>query len=833
MNLSFNWLNDYIDLSQYGAQKTGDLLTMKTCEVEKVYEFFGYLDDYLVAEVKEVKPHPDADKLVVCRVYDGTEEIQIVTGAPNVVAGKKYPVAKIGVTLPGPDGITMKKAKLRGLESYGMLCSAKELLLEDLLSDEEKSMAEKGIMTLPDAFSTGASLRKEMGLDDVIIEIDNKSITHRPDLWSHYGFARELSALTGLPLRFNPLESEFKVDNHTDEKLKPVKVSIEEKSAGGYCSAMLDGIEIKPSSNKMKNRLLAAGMRPINNVVDVSNYVMLELGQPNHAFDRSQIHGDIVISRSKKDEKIITLDSKEYVLPEGLVLIRDGERPVALGGVMGGENTEVTAGTTSLFLESATFHRADIRKAVSETGIRTEASQRFEKGQDPSKAPAAIRRFAVLLKETCENLTMGEVNEFYDEPIKENIITTTTTYLRTRLGNVKIEDKKIKEILENLGMQCTISQETLTVTVPSWRSYFDITIPEDLVEELGRVIGYATITQEPLYVPCRVPAFKNSMRDLEHYLRQIMSSRYAFSEVYNYAFVSEKEFEIDKRFAEKPVKMANAINSDLPYMRISPLPGLLKNIKDNYRRSDELRFFEIERVFLPPNQSKIKGEPASDNLPIEKYFIAGVIAGTKKDETYLEVISAVTKNILARNNFDPYKIKTTRLTGENGRVFHPGRAAQIEFFEARSNDTKPLLRWGQVHPQITDKLDIDRSVFYFEAWLEDILENSHDTSYQIVSKVPAADYEVTVVVPRKTDFATLVETIGFVQQAKPGVDKTVIEQIKHISTYTGDPIPQDQKAVSLQVVLKNHTRTIDHEELRKSLEKTIKNLEKAGYELRS
>ncbi|RME89367.1 MAG: phenylalanine--tRNA ligase subunit beta, partial [Candidatus Hydrogenedentota bacterium] len=407
MKLSWNWLNEYIDLRNYRPEEIANVLTMKSCEVEGVEEFLPHLDDILVAEVKSVKKHPNADKLVICEVFDGKETLQIVTGAPNVEDSKKYPLAKIGVTLP--NGLTMKKAKLRGVESYGMLCSAEEIGLEDFILPESP---EYGILPLPQELTVGTSLRTAWNLADVILDIDNKSITHRPDLWSHYGFARELSAILDLPLKNRP--EEIQINCATFEPDKPIKVEMEKGSAIAYCNAQFRQVHIQPSSIFMQARLLACGMRPINNVVDASNYVMLAMGQPNHAFDLDKLTGPIQINFSKEGEILKTLDGQERKLPAGLVLIRDNSVPVALGGVMGGETTEVSEDTKELFFESACFYRKDIRKAVSQLGIRTEASARFEKGQTPVNAPIAIRMFANLLLKTCPSLEMSDIQEQYN-----------------------------------------------------------------------------------------------------------------------------------------------------------------------------------------------------------------------------------------------------------------------------------------------------------------------------------------------------------------------------------------------------------------------------------
>lgn len=817
MNLSYAWLNHYIDLSKHTPEEIADLLTMKTCEVEKVEAFLPHLNDVLVAEVMSVTKHADADKLVICQVDAGKEKVQIVTGAPNVEAGKKYPMAGVGVTLP--NGMTMKKAKLRGEESAGMLCSIGELALDDFTFGDDFGSHEKGILELPSTFEVGKSLGSQLGTSDTILDIDNKSITHRPDLWSHFGFARELAALLKKPLKNVPAELDFKTSSDVDKGLKPPKIQIEGDAALNYSGALLDGIEIKQSSLTMQARLIAAGMRPINNVVDVSNYVMLAIGQPNHAFDRSLLSDTININYSKKGETITTLDGVEHSLPSEIVLIRDGKKPVALGGVMGGENTEVKDNTTSLFLESATFHRSDIRRAVSKVGLRTEASQRFEKGQDPTNAKIAIHLFANLLKETCPNLKMGKIqSEFKQKPIK-NKISTTISYIRQRLGNLKITDKQITSLLESLGLECKLNEDKLVVNVPTYRSYFDLTIADDLVEEIGRLVGYQEIAIEPVLVSCEVPQYINSQRQLEHRLRDLLSNSYHFSESFRYAFHSANDISLDGRFAKSAIELANPIHNDLAFMRISPMVGLLKNIEQFHKEHGSMRIYELERIFL--KNSKTGG----DQLPEEKYFVSGMVLDKASADDNLRSLSSMLADLLAKLNLPLAEQTWLPLTDDE--IFHPGRAGQI------LGQERTLVKWGQLHPKVTDQFGLP-SLYYFEALLEDLLElGKLDISYRHLVKFPASDFEITVLVDSRKPYAELIEAIGKANIVTGDVDKTYIEKVEHLTTYEGQPIEAGKKAVSIRLTWRNNTRTLKPDEIKDLQDRLIRKLEHAKIPLRA
>lgn len=842
MKLSYNWLNDFIDLGDMEISALADLLTMKTCEVEEFHALRPDLEKFLVAEVRKVEKHPDADKLRVCEVFDGAKTVQIVTGAPNVEAGKKYPMAPVGVVMPG--GLEIKPAKLRGVDSNGMLCSAGELDLENFVL----TLGEKvdGLLTLPDSMTVGQNIRKAFYLEDFIIDIDNKSITHRPDLWSHFGFAREISSLTGKPLKTIPLtkiKEEGSVDEANGKVLCKIEKSknegVESHAAIGYSWANLRGAVVKPSGLKMQARLIAGGMRPINNIVDVSNYVMLEMGQPNHAFDRARIGNAIAVSFAKGGEKMVLLDKREITTPAGVVVIKDGERPVALGGVMGGQDTEVGNTTTALFLESATFHRKDIRKAVSTLGIRSEASQRFEKGQNPENSLAAVYRFADLLKESCPDLALGKVEHLETETFKQNKINTSVSYILRRLGSVQIDAAKIVQILSSLGMSCVVSGDDLEVNVPVYRSYFDIEIPDDLVEEIGRVIGYNQVKPEPVMVSCEVPAFHNGLRAYEHRLRNLMSGSYQFTEVYNYAFQGAADIEADIRYlqnaAKAPVKMQNPINKELEFMRVSPLPGLLKNIAANHKEYANLRFFELERIFLPN-----EGRHDEKSLPAERYFLAGIMQSEMTPDENLTTLSAMVNDILVKSGFSYYDLVREQLSEP---VFHPGRAGVVKWRNQKGEE-KILAKWGELHPQLVNRYHIShhpaKRLYYFEIFIDDLvlylaeIEKALASSYVPVAKYPASEFEFTVVTDAKTPFATILGATGIPSTAKNTKSQdTALESVEHLTTYVGESIPAGKKAVSVKVRWRNRSRTLSHDEIKTLQDTLLASLAAADLSLRS
>lgn len=809
MKLSFNWLNEYVDLSDISPKELGDLLTMKTCEVEGFEDFMAHMAKIPVALIEELTKHPDADKLKICKVNTGKEVVQIVTGAANVELGKKFPAALVGVKLP--DGREMTKAKLRGVESLGMLCSGGELGITQLNYAPAKI---DGLMPLPDDWKVGAPLSDYFGAPDVILDIDNKSITHRPDLWCHFGFAREIAALLNKPLKKNPEAAHFK----TVPAALP-KIEIEKSAAITYCGAEISGFKVGPSPIARQIRLLSIGQKPINNIVDVSNYVLFEIGQPNHAFDRDKITGPVRVAYSKANEKIALLDGSEHTLPENLILIRDGEKAVALAGVMGGAGSETTDATTKLFLESATFPRAEIRKTVAKTGIRSDSSQRFEKAQNPEKAKAGIYRFAEILAEEQPSVQLSGIAEVTTEDfVKTAAIHVTNTFINQKLGNIAVRTASNAGILKRLNFRVEEKGDELIVTPPAYRKWFDITRAEDLVEEIGRFIGYKEITIEPALVPCETPRARNASRALEHRLRALAATRLNLNETFGYAFHSGADVATDERYAKanEALKMQNALNSDLDHLRISPLPGLLRAVHGNYREEKNTRLFEIEKIFLPATEPKLARR--------EEYFIA--VATTGEDASAaLADLAAIVAEILAACGVARHEQQFKNL---NDTIFHPGRSGAAGIKE------KIIFRFGEIHPRLLAAYGVKTPVYYCDALLSDLLSvPTGEISYRPPFTHPGVEFDMTLVMPKRGEFASLLAAAGVVQPlVRRDLDKTVLVAFEHVSTFTGGNLKEDEKAVSVRATWRNPTRTLAGDEIKKLQDGLVAKMQKAGFSLR-
>lgn len=801
MKLCYEWLSKFIDLNDLKPSELADLLTMKTCEIEDVQAFLPQLKEVLIGQVTTISPHPDADKLVICQVDAGDKKVTIVTGAPNVEEKALYPVALPGVTIP--NGLTLKLAKLRGVESEGMLCSAAELCLTELQSGYEQV---DGLWRLPEDSPVGESLANAFNFKATLLDVDNKSITHRPDLWSHFGFAREISSLTNKPLKNIPAEYKKKSTSYNGPQVK-----IKQDAALGYCGGVISNVEITSSPWDLQFRLLATGMRPINNVVDASNLTMLEIGQPNHPFDFDSLEGDIDIDLSNGSEVLETLDGIERKVPGGIPLILDNGKPVAFAGVMGGANTEVSDKTTRLFFESATFYRKHIRKCVTQLGLRTEASARFEKGQSAKLAAKAYELFADYLKLTCPEIISTDLNELYNEENSEVVISLQPQFVRKKLG-IEIEDKKIKDILQKLYFEV---DDQWQVTVPDHRRTFDIGIPEDLVEEVGRFLGYGSIPLNASKVNCEVPQFKNKIRETEHALRQRFALSYQFSEVHNYAFSEKDELSIDTRFALETPKLKNPTQDGNNYMKNSLLPHLLKNISANFRQADQLRFFEIDRVF----------QKTSELLPKEKLMAGGIIfSRTEPGQNLWRLGRSILMDLLLSAGIEESVIN---LLPSDQTFFHPGRQGVLKLADLE-------IHYGLLHPKLLTGFKLQKyALFYFDFSVEQFnnVSAQNQAKYIPVLKFPDSSFEFTVVMNARQPFSELAEVIGKVK--KPISDNTILYKVLHLDTYSGDNIEEGKKAVSVKVSWINATRTLLPDEIKQLQEKLLNKLSFKGFNLKT
>jgi phenylalanyl-tRNA synthetase beta chain len=646
MKVSFDILKKFVTPPrEFSGRELADALTMSTVEVDDYTDQAKSLAGAVVGLVIKVSPHPKADKLKLATVDIGKKEIEVVCGGVNLHEGMKVAFATIGTRVRWHgqgDWVTLAKATIRGVESCGMACAAEELELQD-----DKAV-EGGIMDLTYLeVPPGTPLAHALGLNDIILDIDNKSITHRPDLWGHFGLARELSAMWQVPL-YEPKAPRIKPEIDV-----PLMVSVKKPvHVGRYLAVSVGHLKVAPSPKWLQSALLSLGMRPINNIVDVTNYVMLELGQPLHAFDLDKlVSPEIVIRQAKKGEKFTTLDGVERELDESMLMIADKKHAQAIAGVMGGQTSEVSNSTKTIALESATFEAVNIRTTAAKLGLRTEASARFEKALDPNLAELALRRAIELFKEICPGAkVLSPLVDVYNNPRSAQPIELPLSWLFARLG-VELPQEEVKNILERLGFKVERTVKTdggtpyraaeggsgtgeddekFLVTPPSWRATRDITIPEDLVEEVARIYGYGKI---PLALPKFPiePSERDLAQDLRWKIRDILIGA-DFIETLSYSFISEKlitdladeVYEAADINTSSLVELLNPVDKIQKYLRPALLPNVLEQFVKNILLlpHDNLKVFEIGRVFFGAEGDwSSGGKNTSSFLPSQPYHL--------------------------------------------------------------------------------------------------------------------------------------------------------------------------------------------------------------------
>jgi len=665
MLLSLNWLKDFVEIPRaLSAEELGLKLTMHTVEIDSVEKQVDKYKDIVIGKILEIKAHPDADRLSLVKVDVGAmraSPLQIVCGAPNIKEGQLVPVALVGAILP--NGVEIAEAEVRGVKSQGMLCAEDELNLGDDHS---------GILILENKAKIGQNLGKYLDLKDVVFEVENKSLTHRPDLWSHYGIAREIAAFTGNKFK------EYKLNKKLFKGIDQVQLDIKVEDfdlCPRYMVIAIEGIKVEASPKWMQDRLIAVGMRPINNIVDITNYVMLELGQPLHAFDKNLVD-KIIVRRAKDNEVMETLDGEKRKLDKEMLVIADSSKPIAIAGVMGGANSEISSETRSIIIESANFNFISIRKTQTKLGLRTESSIRFEKALDPNLAELAIARTVELVKKLCPKAKV--ISQLVDLPrvagkagekkfeLDQGPVKLDLAWLNKIVGQA-IEKNQVIEILEKLGFKTSPQPSpskgegvntVLEVTVPTWRATRDISISEDLVEEVSRIFGFSNLTPSMPRVAMETPEISQE-RMLEKKIKTILSSGAALSEVYNYSFVGEEQLEKLGIDYTKHIKLANPIASHQTMLRQSLVPNLVDNVKINQARFENISIFEIGSIYLSNLGELAKDDQGKDKLPYQEKRLGIIIAASKKENVFTKTKGIIDYLLTLLNlsvNFTPIEI---------------------------------------------------------------------------------------------------------------------------------------------------------------------------------
>jgi len=814
MNVSVRWLNRHIDLSDLTPEQIANDLTLSTAETEGITRFGAGLEQLVIGHVIEHGRHPDAEKLTVNQVDLGGGVVnQIVCGAPNVGAGQKVVVIQPGARLPdvGPKaGIKIKKAKIRGVESLGMICSEAELGLSE---DHD------GIMVLADDLVPGTRFVDVFPVQDDVIEIDNKSINHRPDLWGHRGIARELAAIYGRKL--NPLGKAMTFPDDGDR----VEVDIEAPDAcARYLGLCLEGVVAGPSPDWLRYLLLAVGQRPIDLLVDLTNFVMLDLGQPMHAFDRGRVGQRVGVRFAAAGERMTTLDGQDRSLEPGDLLITTGargaDRPVALAGIMGGENSMVAEGTSSLFLESASFHAATIRRTSVRLGLRSDASARFEKAQDPTAAEVAVHHFVRLLQQACPTAQpSGPLVDPSDWSYSPLVVRLRRARLDLKLG-VHVPDEQVGQILSRLQFGLRGTDDGFDVTVPSFRATKDISGEDDLIEEVGRMFRYDNIPEQPLRSVVTVPTQDPGMA-LGRRMLTLGAAEIGCNEVYNYSFQGDALLAAVGGLELPHAIVRNPVAPEQSRIRRHVLPSLLTPAVENLRSRVEVRLMERGKGYLP--EEGAPHGPDRTVLPREVHELAFVWADTRAGAEPYGLLRSHLERLLRRVGREP---RLTELHDPTGLPWvHPGRTVAIHT-DGATGMVHTAGYVGLLHPRVADRMGLPLTTAIASLDIGELVTAGERTPrFEAIPRFPSQPVDVALLADesaRVGDVAAFLEKCG----------KKLVRGVRLFEVYRGAGLPDGKKSLNFTVTLGAPDRTLAAADEEKFLGRVRQEAVAVGLELR-
>ncbi|QVK18967.1 phenylalanine--tRNA ligase subunit beta [Mycoplasmatota bacterium] len=791
MLLSLKWLKNYVDISDISPEELAEKITLSGIEVEKVYTLSS-ATNCVVGEVLEKIKHPQADKLSVCSVNLGDQVTQIVCGAPNVDKGQKVIVSKVGATLP--NGMKIKKAKLRGVESNGMICSLKELGIENKLVPQEY---QNGIMVLDDAAVVGIDAINYLGFDDTILELG--LTPNRSDCLSMLGIAYEVAAILDKEIK-KPVGEKvpFSKDPH-------FKVKIDSQDCSLYYAKKIKNIQIKKSPKWLQSSLIACGVRPINNVVDVTNYVMLELGQPLHAFDFKKLNSnEILVRNAKNNESITTLDDIKRELMTSDLVITDGKRPIALGGVMGGQNTEIDNDTTDILLESAVFKPLTIRKTYTRLGLRSEASIRYEKQVDPNRTLYALNRACQLIVEIANGKIDDKLSVASNLVENERLIKITLDKINRVLG-IDLSKNDVVDVLRRVKFDFVVLDGSFVVTVPTRRP--DISIREDLIEEIIRIHGYHHLNKT---LP-KTDTF-GALTDNQTMKRMIKHTLLAsgLNEVMTYSLTNEKYISCFNYLSKniQPIKLAMPMSEERSMMRTGLIHSLVEVISYNHARNiDDMLIFELGKKY-DYNQEK----------PQETYLLSGACTGVVSETKWQkqkEIVDFFYVKGILEKVFDKLNIlnNISFIQETNpGKEFHPMRSASILL----KNDVIGII--GQIHPNTQKDYDINET-YVFEINLEPIFETkTEEVKFSSISKYPTVTRDIAIVVNEEINVQVLLDAIR-------SKGKSILKSVEVFDVYQGEHVEEDKKSVAFSLLFENVEKTLTDEEVNAAYNRIVKHLE--------
>lgn len=811
MKVSLNWIRDYVQLpADADLKKLAYDLTMSTVEVEDTIELAKQFDHMVVGVINTIEQHPNADKLRVCMTDIGGRVESIVCGGSNLREGMK-----VAVALPGSvcrwhgegEPVEIKKSKLRGVDSYGMICGAVEIGLADLFPTKE----EAHILDLSDFDApAGTPLADALDLNDIILEIDNKSMTNRPDLWGHYGIAREIAALYDLPMK------EFPRFDRNVANTSGFHVTVEDaERCPRYLSAQIEGLSVKPAPYQMQSRIWKVGMRPINALVDITNYVMLATGQPTHAFDSDHIAGHVIVRRAGEGEKLLLLNGKELALSGDDLVIADDAGVVGLAGVMGGAKDSILPETDKVILEVANFDAKGIRRTALRYDNRTEASARYEKAIDPERCDQALDLSMQLLGQLYPEMKVTGLVDEYPRHLKQAEIDVPLSWLERRLGK-RLPPEEIRHKMELLGYGISFSGDNMHVVVPTWRSTGDVSIQADIMEEVARMYGYENFEAEPITTTFD-GAINQLDKDLERRIKEYLAIRCGMQEIFTYPWMEESYVNAVLQSTEGILSLSTPPSPAERFVRSSLLPNLCRAVVKNERYFDEFSIFETAQVFRDENYTS-PYDPR-EKLPSQRKNVAGAFVTTDKDITALFRKAKGVVEMMAR--YVHMETLTFRQTEK------PVWADNVVWLNICRGEEK-VGDLALLSKKVSMACGIKNlNVMLFQLDQDSLVPlKSRTNTFTHMAEYPMTDYDISLLLDGSVQWKDVLQTVG-------GIKSELLHGASFVDEYRGKQVPAGKKSLTLRLSIGSKEKTLTSSEIEEVASNVLNKIAKRfGAELR-
>ena len=798
MRVSLNLIKKYINLPKdLTDEQIAYDMTLRTVEVEKVENMAKKYHDIVVGKIIELKPHPNADRLRICITDIGeSKPVQIVCGGSNLYEGEYVVVSKPGaeVVWHGEgEPVKVEEVKMRGEASYGMICGASEVYLSDFFppQSETEIVDLKGIKCKP-----GDNIADIIEMNDTILEIDNKSLSNRPDLWGHYGIARELSAIYNIPLQEIPA---YKLDKN----LPKYNVEIEEiEKCNRYIGVEIDGVYEKESPLWLKSYLSKTGQRPINAIVDITNYVMIAVGQPLHAFDKTHVNGEkIIVRNARENEELLLLDNNTIKLTKEDLVISDSHDAMALAGIRGGKKDSILEDTKGIVLEVANFDAKTIRKTGKRFAEKTESSIRYEKGIDTQRVTLGLNLALTLIKEIFPESKIVKYTDNYPKETSKNRIKVTEEFLNTRLGQ-KISKKKIEQILSSLGYELSYQKGEYDVIVPTWRSTGDVTIKDDVMGDIARILSFNSFQAKPINITIEHSINQRNFL-LERRIKEYLSYRCGFYEIYTYPWIDEKYINASKNSLDNALRLATPPSPELSYIRNSLIPGMLEAISKNLRYYEEFKLYEVGQIY---EKGDYKPSSNDEILPIQKNYLAGSIVGKNAKDIFYEA-KGIIENMARYCHMENLLLEPLE---------KPNWADKNAYLNIVLND-EVIGSLGLLSVQVMNDSKIKRTnVSIFEINMDKLIPYASRTNkYERLPELPLVEKDLSIIVDNDIKWSTIFDSI-----------KDLVKEIEFVDEYRGNQIPNGKKSITLKVKIINEGTTMTSEQINDKMTHILKVLEK-------